>query len=63
LNEITKNDKVTAYYKFPQTSNYKTNYLNSMGILEDTHTLALLHSVLNTIGLCKENVEKTKSKV
>ncbi len=38
LQEITKGDKVLAYYKFPIETNFKNNLVNSLGVFEDPLT-------------------------
>lgn len=50
LKEITKNDKINAFYKFDRKSNYKSNIQNSLGIFEHPSSFSLIHTFLSTLG-------------
>lgn len=50
LHQITKNDKIYAYYKFDRKSNFKSNLRNSLGVFEHPETFALVQSLLTTVA-------------
>ena len=60
---VTENDKIFASLKFPTKSNYKNDYLNSLGYLELPNVLQMFVSILNNIGLFKIYLSKKDSKI
>lgn len=60
VKEFIQNDKVYTYYKFPLTSNYKSNFSNSLGVLEDTQTFGMLHSLMTCVAELKIRGEGKK---
>ena len=61
LKVITKGDSVYQNLKFDRKSNYKSNILNSLGVLENPMTFAVIHQVLTTLStLTKSDVETSR---
>ena len=57
LLEVTKNDKVSSFFKFERKSNYKENFANSLGVFELPQTWALYHKALAFIGEFKKGLK------
>lgn len=50
LRLVTREDKVTSFFKFDRKTNFKPRLFNSMGVLELEETLTLFAASLSAIS-------------